>query len=136
MDENNTTYMKLKTRNQYTFKDQLKADKCNKFIGFGRFGSSTLSYANDYQKMANCGEYLLSDVIFISANGGQKNAEWISNIKLAECEIKIADNKGINKFVTDNKYHRNRQYNIGERYIAELLTELGYTENDGEWTKN
>ena len=117
--------MKLTIRNSYGYKDQMKADISNKFIGRGSAASSTNQYAKDYGDMANTGEhmdYTYSDVVFISAEGnrtGRLLPDVTEIVKACEAGATL---------VTDSPYHRNRQYNVGERFVADLLIKQGCEE--------
>lgn len=116
---------KLTIRNSFGYKDQMKADISNKFIGRGSAASSTNQYAKDYGDMANSGEhmdYVSSDVVFISAEGNR-----IGRLLPDVTEIVRACEAGAT-LVTDSPYHRNRQYNVGERFVAELLIRQGCEE--------
>lgn len=112
----------------YTAKDQLKADKANKFIGRGSLKSSTHAYMLAYGNMANCGQYESTDTVFISAEGlraGRKSPDT-NEIKLA-ADAKVT-------FITDKEQDRDRPYNGGERQVALILDRLGYIENKpGTW---
>lgn len=113
---------KLTTRNSYGFKDQMKADISNKFIGRGSAASSTNQYAKDFKDMANTGHYVSSDVVFISAEGnrtGRLLPDVTEIVKACEAGATL---------VTDSPYHRNRQYNVGERFVADLLIKQGCEE--------
>lgn len=114
---------KLTTRNSYGFKDQLKADISNKFIGRGSAASSTNQYAKDYKDLANTGDYLSTDVVFISAEGN-RTGRLLPDVT----EIVRACEAGAT-LVTDNPSNRNRQYNVGERFVAELLIRQGCEES-------
>ena len=114
--------MKLTIRNSFGYKDQMKADISNKFIGRGSAASSTNQYAKDYGDKANTGDYLSTDVVFISAEGDRRG-----RLSPDVTEIVRACEAGAT-LVTDNPYHRNRQYNVGERFVAELLVRQGCEE--------
>lgn len=118
----------LPLTNLYTPKDQLKANIANKFIGRGSSRSSTAAYAKAYGSLANCGEYNATDVVFISAEGARTG-----RLSIDVEEIKTAAKAKV-KFVTDNKDNRLRPYNCGEREVAQLLTQLGYTDHLGQWS--
>lgn len=123
--------MKLTNTSAYTAKDQAKSNKATQFIGLGSQGSSTHQYSIDWGSKANTGNYTADDVIFISINGKRKG-------RLDFNHIKALVNKAIEagaKFITDNEYDRNREFNIGEREVATYLTQQGYTEVNGLWTK-
>ena len=113
---------KLTIRNSFGYKDQMKADISNKFIGRGSAASSTNQYAKDYGDKANTGDYLSSDVVFISAEGnrtGRLLPDVTEIVKACEAGATL---------VTDSPYHRNRQYNVGERFVADLLIKQGCEE--------
>ena len=113
---------KLTTRNSFGYKDQMKADISNKFIGRGSAASSTNQYAKDYGDKANTGDYLSSDIVFISAEGnrtGRLLPDVTEIVKACEAGATL---------VTDSPYHRNRQYNVGERFVADLLIKQGCEE--------
>ena len=113
---------KLTIRNSFGYKDQMKADISNKFIGRGSAASSTNQYAKDYGDKANTGNYVSSDVVFISAEGnrtGRLLPDVTEIVKACEAGATL---------VTDSPYHRNRQYNVGERLVADLLIKQGCEE--------
>ena len=114
--------MKLNIKNSFGYKDQMKADISNKFIGRGSATSSTNQYAKDFKGKANCGDYLSTDVVFISAEGN-RTGRLLPDVN----EIVKACEAGAT-LVTDNPSNRNRQYNIGERFVAELLIRQGCEE--------
>ena len=101
--------MKLTVTGSYTAKDQIKADRANKFIGRGSNRSSTNQYRKDYGDNANCGVYEPTDVVFISAEGNRQGRLMPD----AE-ELKLAVKTKVT-FITDGEYDRQRPYNIGER---------------------
>lgn len=119
---------KLTTKSAYGAKDQRKADRANKFIGEGSAQSSTAQYAKDYGRNANSGKYSAGDVVFVSAEGkrkGRKNPPW--------AELKRAMSAGAT-IITDGAKDRARDYNVGERQVAEFLAKEGYVETkDGVW---
>lgn len=121
--------LQVKSTNPYFIKDLEKASKANKFIGQGSIVSSTHKYAQAAGELANCGKYQKEDIIFVSVEGNRKN-----RIPLNHHEVLKAIEAGAS-FVSDNSYHRNRPYNIGERELEKLLLTHGYTENNGFWTK-
>lgn len=117
-------------------KEQDKADKANKFIGFGKSGSSTHVYRQDFGNMANTSNYESTDIVFVSTNGNPSDKyRYKPMYRTFRKELDIAIKAGVT-FITDNQYNRNRDYNIGERELAEYLTDKGYTANNGEgvWT--
>ena len=113
---------KLTIRNSFGYKDQMKADISNKFIGRGSAASSTNQYAKDYKDLANTGHYVSSDVVFISAEGN-RTGRLLPDV----VEITKACNAGAT-LITDNPSNRNRQYNVGERFVADLLIKQGCEE--------
>lgn len=113
----------LTSRGPYTAKDQLKADVATKFIGRGSRASSTNAYRIDAGVLANCGQYHRYDIVFISAEGnrtGRLSADF------SELDRAVSAHA---TFITDSEYHRNREYNIGEREVAEYLRTNGYVEH-------
>lgn len=121
---------RLPVTGPYTAKDQRKWDAANKFIGRGSSFSSTNSYAKALGDAANCGWYVSTDVVFISAEGARKNRrEPDFN------EIKLACDAGC-VFITDDIANRTRSYNVGERQVAKALTQHGYKEvQPGRWER-
>lgn len=119
--------MKLSKVSPYHAKDQAKSDKATQFIGLGSVGSSTDVYRKDWQDKANTGEYTSEDVVFVSINGNKHNRIPFSAIKHLVDKAIIT---GVT-FITDNSYHRNRRYNIGEREVANYLSSNGYKETNG-----
>lgn len=127
--------MKLpNTGNRYLAKDQAKASKANKMIAIGVMGSSTYKYALANEEVANTRNYVEGDVVFVSVNG--KRAGRISPYQdPLRHEIVSAIEANVT-FITDNKYDRNREFNIGEREVANLLEFHKYTEvGEGVWQK-
>jgi hypothetical protein len=112
----------------FTTKDQGKSDKANLFIGRGSEGSSTAKYAQAWGDRANAGVYQRGDVVFVSANGvrpGRLLPDFV--------EIGKAEKAGVT-FITDNLPNRQREFNVGEREVAQFLRKHGYTETaPGEW---
>ena len=112
----------------YTAKDQLKANTATKFIGRGSTASSTNIYRKDFGVLANCGEYTKSDKVFISAEGNRA-----CRLSPDFEEIRKAINANAT-LITDNKYNRNRSYNIGEREVANFIHMFNYKETSpGVW---
>ena len=118
-----------KTSNPYWVKDQAKAAFANKFIGVGAPGSSTAVYAAGLpREVVNCGEYVPTDVVFVSVNGARRN-----RVLFDRDEVMLAVQAGA-KIITDSASDRYRDYNIGERELAEFLGENDYEEIVGHWT--
>ena len=118
-----------KTNNPHWTKDQDKAAFANKFIGRGAAGSSTAIYAAGLpREVVNCGEYVPTDVVFVSVNGARRN-----RVLFDRDEVMLAITAGA-KIITDSASDRYRDYNIGERELAEFLGENDYEEIVGHWT--
>ncbi len=118
-----------KTNNPHWGKDQAKASHANKFIGVGAPGSSTAVYAAGLpREVVNCGEYVATDVVFVSVNGARKNRRLFDPL-----EVTLAIEAGA-KIITDSAKDRYRDYNIGERELAEFLEANDYEELGGHWT--
>jgi len=118
-----------KTNNPYWAKDQAKASRANKFIGRGAAGSSTAVYAAGLpREVVNCGEYVPTDVVFVSVNGARRN-----RVLFDRDEVMLAITAGA-AIITDNALDRYRDYNIGERELVEFLEENDYEELGGFWT--
>ena len=118
-----------KTNNPYWTKDQRKAAMSNKFIGRGAVGSSTAVYAAGLpREVVNCGEYVPTDVVFVSVNGARRN-----RVLFDRDEVMLAIQAGA-AIVTDSPMDRYRDFNIGERELAEFLGVNGYEELGGFWT--
>lgn len=114
--------------NPYARKDVLKARGATKFIGRGSAASSTHRYAQAAGDLANCGQYVASDIVFVSAEGARRGRIPIDRVELQ----KAVDAGAV--FVTDVPADRNRSYNVGEREVAEFLQERGYTDQGtGRW---
>lgn len=118
-----------KTSNPYWAKDQDKASFANKFIGRGASGSNAAIYAAGLpREVVNCGEYVPTDVVFVSVNGARRN-----RVLFDRDEVMLAITAGA-KIITDSASDRYRDYNIGERELAEFLRENDYEEIVGHWT--
>jgi len=118
--------IKLTATGPYTAKDQRKANLATKFIGRGAPGSSTAQYARDFGHLANCGQYVETDVVFISTNGNRPNRitpDWDEIWKAVRAHCTI---------VIDAPHDRMRQYNIGEREVAAALHNSNYTEPNSD----
>lgn len=118
-----------KTNNPFWFKDQGKARQANKFIGVGAPGSSTAVYAAGLPKeIVNCGEYVPTDIVFVSVNGARRN-----RVLFDRDEVMLAIEAGA-AIVTDSARDRYREFNVGERELAKFLEEAEYEELGGFWT--
>lgn len=99
----------------YANKDQIKFSICSQVFGYGVQGSTSYAY--------NTGvlDYVHADqVIGISIDSNRPNRlilseAWVKHFTRLRCAI-----------VTDNEYHRNRSYNVGERELAEILLSHDY----------
>lgn len=118
-----------KTNNPYWTKDQNKASQANKFIGRGAPGSSTAVYAAGLpREVVNCGEYVPTDVVFVSVNGARRN-----RVLFDQLEVMLAIEAGA-AIITDSAWDRYRDFNIGERELTEFLEANDYEELGGFWT--
>jgi hypothetical protein len=117
--------VKLTTKSIYTAKDQKKADISQSFIGIGAEGSSTDIYRSNYGLMANKLNYAETEKVFVSINGNRKDAVKIEAIQI----YLMAAINAKAWFVTDNLLNRNRDYNSGERELAEFLKKNFYVED-------
>ncbi|RLA59363.1 MAG: hypothetical protein DRQ89_14175 [Epsilonproteobacteria bacterium] len=129
MKDQNEVRVVLPVTGRYTAKDQAKLDKANKFIGRGSNRSSTNSYRLACGNNANVENYTNLDVVFISAEGNRAG-----RVSPDFDLIKKAVLAG-SSFITDNKINRNRQYNRGERDVADFLRNSRYEETQGYWRK-
>jgi len=81
------TGFKLTPRNEYTGKDQHKANRATHFIGRGHAKSSTAAYARDAKSQGvpvNAGKYGPEDYVFVSSNGSSsasKNPKYVPDSK-------------------------------------------------------
>ena len=118
----------LPNTSPYSAKDQIKADKANKFIGQGSPRSSTAAYAKAFGAKANVGEYTTADRVFVSAEGARAGRKTVDMV-----ELQKALDAGAT-ILTDDAANRNRPYNVGEREVNDALVANGYTETKpGEW---
>jgi hypothetical protein len=114
----------------YQYKDQVKFKPCTKLISRGAQGSSSYWYAQDPVRTlginvpVNADTYTKDDLVGISVNGNRHN-----RVAPDYDLIKKAADAGV-RFVTDNSYHRNRPFNVGEREVAAFLTSLGYSNEE------
>jgi len=110
----------------YLIKDIKKFAICNKLISRGAINSSSYKYSrgeilNIPLENINTAEYCSSDIVGVSVNGARKNrVSFDRDLLLLALKAKAS-------IVTDNKYHRNRSFNVGEREVAKFLLENGYT---------
>lgn len=121
---------------QHLPKDQAKSDQANKFIGIGKSGSSTDSYRKNWEEVrpsdANSKVYSKDDVIFVSVNGGVNSQSSFNSIKtMLQAVVKAGAT-----IITDTKQNAERSYNSGERLVATMLSELGYSQEGNVWSKS
>lgn len=121
--------MKLTITGPFTEKDQLKSNRATRFIGHGSARSSTHQYMKDWGHLANCGDYIDQDIVFVSVEGARPGRKSLN----VEEVLRAVKAKVV--FITDIPKHRERPYNVGEREIADLLKNIGYYEipGTGEW---
>lgn len=118
----------LTGKTAYVNKDQNKANLATKFIGRGSDRSSTARYAADFGELANTGKYNKEDRVFISAEGNRAG-----RVPVDFNEIDLAMFSGAT-LITDDINSRNRDYNVGEREVADYLTSNNYVEVEpGIW---
>lgn len=107
-------------RSTYHKKDSDKFSICNKLISDGCSGSSSFIYKNfgigniPINKV-NASFYVETDIVGISVNGARPN-----RVTFNKELIKTAADAGV-RFVTDNLHNANRNFNIGERELANFL---------------
>jgi hypothetical protein len=121
--------MELNIRNptRYQLKDIEKAKIANKFIGYGVVGSSTDLYSIILpQEVVNCGTYTANDIVFVSINGRRGNRVSLEHPALRGQLVAAVTAAAC--IVCDNKRHRNRSFNIGERELATTLVCADYME--------
>jgi len=114
-----------KSDNRHFAKDREKARNANKFIGRGSLASSTHRYMLAAGDLANCGQYIQSDVVFVSVEGNRRGR---LPLDVAEVSNAIRANATV---VADGKADRERPYNVGERELCALLEHSGYIEQSG-----
>lgn len=120
----------VKSTNPYFSKDLAKTKNATKFIGRGSLASSTNKYKEAAKELANSGNYVKEDIVFVSAEGMRRFREEVNFD-----ELQKAVDAGVT-FITDNLYDRTRPYNVGERQVAAFLKKNGYSDNDsGIWKK-
>lgn len=110
-------------------KAKSKAKIATQYIGFaeGIAGSSTALYAKQAGKYANTGNYLPSDVIFVSIGGkrGNEATRKIQQDRTIREAIKALEAGAT--LITDNEaYVESNSYNEGEKRLAANLKAKGY----------
>jgi len=115
--------------NYYREKDMKKFSICNKFIIYGMVWSSSYKYSKEF-KNVNVWKYNLNDVVWISINWNRKWRLWLDYFK---DEINKCINDWCIRFVIDNKFDRERSYNIWEREIYNYLLLKWFKEIDNKW---
>ena len=110
----------------YQLKDAEKFAHCTHLVSFGCAGCSSALYATpEYQRKFQPYETVdETSVVGISTNGNRPN-----RVKFPTEVLDILIETGC-KIITDNAYHRNRSYNIGEREVAQYLLDHGYKPTD------
>lgn len=112
----------------YVAKDNAKSTQATKFIGRGSARSSTAEYAQQWGDKANTGSYTSTDRVFVSAEGNRTG-----RLSPDAAEIGRATSAGAT-ILTDGPADRAREYNAGERQVAEILASKGYSESaPGVW---
>ena len=115
-------------KSKWFIKDYNKAAKATKFIGRGSERSSTESYRKAAKELANSSNYSSEDTVFISAEGNR-----LDRVSVDWVELDLALNSKAT-IITDTVEHRSREYNIGEREVAEYLLKNNYHEiTPGIW---
>lgn len=122
---------KSSKKSPYFEKDKLKFSAANKLIAIGSPNSSSNAYRIAVGDKANVGFYNSNDIVAISAEGNRAG-----RVSPDYDEIKKAVDSNVT-FITDEISDRSRDYNIGERDVANYLESSGYSEvQDGIWKKN
>ena len=118
----------LPSTSPYSAKDQRKSDRATKFIGRGSSRSSSAAYAKAWGALANCDNYTASDRVFVSVEGNRGGRIGLDVDEV----LKAISARSV--FIADDKFNRERPYNIGERELSVLLEKNGYSEaKSGEW---
>ncbi len=109
--------------NYYGKKDKIKFSICNKLITRGVWNSSSYKYANGIIKInveINPTSFKKEDIVGVSVNGRRRGRlEFDKELVKKALEANAT-------IVADNEKNRERDYNIGERELAEFLREEGY----------
>lgn len=115
-------------KSPYFAKDLAKAKLATKLIARGSAESSSNAYARAVGPLANCGDYLPSDIVLVSTEGNRHG-----RIDPDFSEISKAIRAG-SALLTDRPVDRARAYNLGERQVADYLQAHGYHETaPGFW---
>lgn len=114
----------------YQKKDINKFKDCTKLIARG--SGSTGLYARVCAHICNKGSYKASDRVAVSVNGNRPDRKDVNYLELDRA---LEANATI---VTDTLSDRSRPYNVGERNLAEYLTNNNYSDSKGVgiWKKN
>lgn len=118
------------TDNPHRGKDERKFNQLGgltKFIGFGP--GSTGAYAETLAAIANKETYTADDIVGVSVNGDRSNRVPVRGTDV-ERLVRLACAAGAT-IIADKESDRT-DYNIGERELADLLRELGYSDTDGD----
>jgi len=114
----------------YRKKDIIKFSNCTQLIAVGVVGSSTYKYEKEGigsipSSRVNTGIYSPFSIVGISVNGAVKDrVAIVDSERLRDLIRKACYANAV--IVTDNSYHRNRPYNIGERELYDYLESRGY----------
>jgi hypothetical protein len=111
------------TENRYRYKDAKKFKDITKLIARGTMGSSTQKYAAVLAPITNTHSYTSDDIVGVSVNGGHISRR----IKFDQKELMLAVQARAT-IITDDWDNRDRNYNTGEREVADFLIALGYNE--------
>lgn len=113
-------------------KDHQKALVATKFIGVGTADSSTDIYRRAFSEigLANTSDYTSTDIVFISINGRRNGRVLVDTVA---SQIKCAMNAKAT-LICDNERVRRVPYNVGERELAQFLSDNNYIQvEDGEF---
>lgn len=115
--------------NSHKGKDEKKFNQLGgltKFIGFGT--GSTGLYAKALVAIANKETYTENDIVGVSVNGKRPGRVPVRGTDV-ERLVRAAAQAGAT-IIADEEKNRT-DYNLGERELAELLRELGYSDTNG-----
>lgn len=115
--------------NSHKGKDERKFNQLGgltKFIGFGT--GSTGLYAKALAAIANKETYTKDDIVGVSVNGKRPGRVPVRGTDV-ERLVRAAAQAGAT-IIADEEENRT-DYNLGERELAELLRELGYSDTNG-----
>lgn len=122
---------KSSKKGEYFEKDKAKFAPINKLISRGSSNSSSEAYRIAAGKFANTGEYASTDIVGISAEGNRTGRVSPDFVEIKKAVLARAT------IITDKAADRARQYNVGEREVADFLIKNGYKEtSDGQWERD